>query len=150
MSNFFQIICKIGIFMICAQAVVHFRPQEAYEKYLKLLVSAMVLIQLFIPVSRILFHGDSEELAMKSQAFLEGLEAQISAAESKAFEQDALLEQMTLEEVRRRVEESQAVQSGEQQNIPDTTDNTVQIEKIQVEKIQVQLQTDFTEAISTE
>jgi len=100
--------------MICAQAVIHFRPQEAYEKYLKLLVSAMVLIQLFLPVSRILFHGDSEELAMKSQAFLEGLEAEMSAAESKAYETDTLLEQMTLEEVRRRVEEARAAEeSGE-------------------------------------
>ena len=46
----FQAICRVGIFMICAQAIVHFRPKEAYEKYLKLLVSAMVLVQLFLPL----------------------------------------------------------------------------------------------------
>ena len=34
----FQAICRVGMFMICAQAIVHFRPNEAYEKYLKLLV----------------------------------------------------------------------------------------------------------------
>ena len=109
MEGLFQAICRIGIFMICAQAVVHFRPQEAYEKYLKLLVSAMVLIQLFLPVSRILFHGDREGLAAKSQAFLEGLEEEMSAAENKAFETDALLEQMTLEEIRKRLEETSAM-----------------------------------------
>lgn len=26
---FFQTICRVGIFMICAQAMIHFRPQEA-------------------------------------------------------------------------------------------------------------------------
>lgn len=92
--------------MICAQAVVHFRPQAAYEKYLKLLVSAMVLIQLFLPVSRLLFHGSGEELEKETQAFLEGLEEELSAAESRAYETDALLEQMTLEEIRRRAEEA--------------------------------------------
>ncbi|MDE6926541.1 MAG: hypothetical protein K2P59_15025, partial [Acetatifactor sp.] len=62
MNSLFQTICRIGIFMICAQTVIHFRPQESYEKYLKLLVSAMVLIQMFLPVSRLLFHGDGGEL----------------------------------------------------------------------------------------
>lgn len=107
-NGLLQTICRIGIFMICAQAVVHFRPQAAYEKYLKLLVSVMVLIQLLFPVSRILFHGDGDELERKTQAFLEGLEAEMSAAESRAFEADALLEQMTLEELRRRAEEAEA------------------------------------------
>lgn len=105
MNGLFQTICRIGIFMICAQTVIHFRPEESYEKYLRLLVSVMVLIQLFLPVGRLLFHGDSQELARKSEEFLGELEAEISAAEIRAYESDALLEQMTLEEIRRRVEE---------------------------------------------
>ncbi len=44
-NSLFQAICRVGIFMICAQAIVHFRPQEAYEKYLKLLISVMVLVR---------------------------------------------------------------------------------------------------------
>ena len=47
----FDAICRVGIFLICARTVVHFRPKGAYEKYLKLLVSAMVLIQLLFPMS---------------------------------------------------------------------------------------------------
>ncbi len=106
MDSLFQAICRMGIFMICAQAVVHFRPQESYEKYLKLLVSAMVLIQMLLPIGRLLFWGDGGELAAKSEDFLEGLEAEMAAAENRANEADALLEQMTLEEVRQRVEEA--------------------------------------------
>ncbi|MCM1064094.1 MAG: hypothetical protein NC420_06370 [Eubacterium sp.] len=142
MDNLFRSICRIGVFMICAQAVIHFRPQETYEKYLKLLVSAMVLIQLFLPVSRLLFHGDGEEIAAKSQAFLEGLEAEISAAEGRAHEADALLEQMTLEEIRRRVEEARAAQeeAGREDGMADDViGDAVQIDQIQVEEIKVQI-----------
>ncbi len=112
MNGLLQTICQIGIFMICAQAVVHFRPQEAYEKYLKLLVSAMVLIQLFLPVSRFLFRGGGGDLEQKTQEFLEGLNEEMSAAERRAYETDALLEQMTLEEIRRRVEETASGETG--------------------------------------
>ena len=48
-QQFFQIVCRLGIFMVCARLLIHFRAQESYEKYLKLLVSVMILIQLFLP-----------------------------------------------------------------------------------------------------
>ena len=49
-SFFYKSICQVGIFMICSQAIIHFRPNRSYEKYLKLLVSVMILIQLLHPV----------------------------------------------------------------------------------------------------
>ena len=141
-SNLFQTICRIGIFMICAQAIVHFRPQEAYEKYLKLLVGSMILIQLFLPVGRLLFRGDGQELALKSEELLEELEAEIAAAEINALETEALLEQMTLEEVRRRVEEANVLEeeSDEATNseAENSESNVIEIET--VEKINVQIQ----------
>lgn len=111
-SSLFQTICRIGIFMICAQAIVHFRPEGAYEKYLKLLVGSMILIQLFLPVGRLLFWGDGQELALKSEKFMEELEEEMAAAEKNALETEAILEQMTLEEVRRRVEEVRTLEEG--------------------------------------
>lgn len=160
MNSLFQTICRIGIFMICAQTVIHFRPQESYEKYLKLLVSAMVLIQIFLPVSRLLFHGNSEDLEAKSREFLEGLEAEMSAAERKALETDALLEEMTLEEIRRRVgEEDMPDDAGDHgrdaahgmaDEEDDTPEDTVQIERIQVGEIRVQLQTESPETVPAE
>ena len=115
-SNLFQTICRIGIFMICAQAIVHFRPEGAYEKYLKLLVGSMILIQLFLPVGRLLFRGDGHELALKSEEFMKELEAEMAAAEISALETEALLEQMTLEEVRRRMEEAGALEENGEVN----------------------------------
>lgn len=48
---------QIGIFMICAQAALHFKPSAKYEKYLKLLISVMVLVQLLNPLLRLFSSG---------------------------------------------------------------------------------------------
>lgn len=106
-SIFLQTICRIGIFMICAQAVIHFRPREAYEKYLKLLVSAMVLIQLFLPVGSFLLGGGMEQTLKRLELLRVQLEQEMDSAAREAADTDKLLEQMTLEEVRKRVEEQE-------------------------------------------
>lgn len=113
-SVLFQAICRTGIFMICAQAIVHFRPQESYEKYLKLLVSVMVLLQLFLPLGSFLAGIGKEEAAGQLGTFRKSLEQSMEEARKRAEETDAILEQMTLEEVRRRME-AQADQGAETQ-----------------------------------
>lgn len=105
-SLLFRTICRVGIFMICAQAVIHFRPRESYEKYLKLLVSVMVLIQLFLPLGGILLGGGVEEVLAGLEEFREALEQEMETAAREAEAADALLEEMTLEEVRQRMEEA--------------------------------------------
>ena len=114
LNSFFQAICRVGIFMICAQALLHFRAQETYEKYLKMLVSIMILIQLFIPVGVFFMGGKGDETAVALRQFKQDMEAGIQAAEETAAVADAILEQMTLEEVRSRMEEQAAEQAEEQ------------------------------------
>ena len=40
---------QIAVFIICAQTLLHFRAKESYEKYIKLLISMMVLLFLLKP-----------------------------------------------------------------------------------------------------
>lgn len=40
-------ICKLGIFLVFAQTILHLRPKSSYERYLKLLLGGMVLLQVF-------------------------------------------------------------------------------------------------------
>ena len=110
----FQAICRTGIFMICAQAIVQFRPNESYEKYLKLLVSVMILIQLFLPIGRLFTGVGRMEADALSDSFRESLEQEMEEAERQAKEAETLLQQMTLEEVRRRLEEQVAVSGKEE------------------------------------
>lgn len=46
---FLESVKKIGVFMIFAQVLIHFKPAIKYEKYLKLLISVMVLVQFLNP-----------------------------------------------------------------------------------------------------
>ena len=99
--------------MICAQAIVQFRPHESYEKYLKLLVSVMILIQLFLPIRNLLNGVDGADADALLNSFRQSLEQEMTDARRQAEEADALLEQMTLEEVRRRMEEQSAAAQGD-------------------------------------
>lgn len=141
-DSFFQAICRVGIFMICARAVIHFRPQEAYEKYLKLLVSVMVLVQLFLPLGGFLLSGGGQEAAEGLSRFGAELEESMRTATENAAKTDALIEQMTLEEVRRALEgqeEEKAAQTGEG-NEEKTEENGLDIEPIEpVEPIVIDL-----------
>ena len=58
MQWLYRVIGQAGIFLICAQTVVHFRPKESYDKYLKLLLSVMLLLQLLQPVLTMFGGGD--------------------------------------------------------------------------------------------
>lgn len=109
--------------MICAQAIVHFRPQESYEKYLKLLVSVMVLVQLFLPLGSFLAGVSGEDARGQLESFRESLEQSMEKARQQAEETDALLEQMTLEEVRRRMEKQ--VAAAETQDEQDVNLQTI-------------------------
>lgn len=107
----FQAICKVGIFLICAQAIVHFRPREAYEKYLKLLVGIMILLQLFLPIGSFLLGSGMGRVADRLEAFRQGLEEEMGLAAEEADRAEETLERMTLEEVRRRMEEQAALEA---------------------------------------
>lgn len=137
-NSFFQAICRVGIFMICAQAILHFRPQEVYEKYLKLLVSIMVLIQLFLPIGGLLVGGDTGAAAQALEEFKREMEQSLREAEENAASAEAILERMTLEEVRNRVEEQKraAEETGETAggNVENVEIRVEEVEPINLEK----------------
>lgn len=53
-------ICSLAVFIICAQTIVHFRPKASYEKYLKILVSIFILMQLLQAVETV-FSGQARD-----------------------------------------------------------------------------------------
>jgi len=52
--EFLQSIKSMSIFLICAQTLIHFKPKGSYEKYIRLLVSIMLLVQLMEPMGTLL------------------------------------------------------------------------------------------------
>lgn len=118
--------------MICAQAIVQFRPNESYEKYLKLLVSVMVLVQLFLPIGKLFTGSGRMEADALLASFRENLEQGMEEARRQAEETDALLQQMTLEEVRRRMEEREAASGKKEEGVAKDEDveETVKTEDV--------------------
>ncbi len=84
MQWLYRVIGQVGIFLICAQTVVHFRPKESYEKYLKLLLSVMLLLQLLQPVLTALSGGDGWNAQEQVAGFTEELQTVLTKASEQA------------------------------------------------------------------
>lgn len=61
------IIKQVSIFVICAQMILHFKAEQKYGKYLKLLIGVMVLVQLFVPLMSLF--GQGEEIFVKNMTY---------------------------------------------------------------------------------
>ena len=77
MQWLYRVIGQAGIFLICAQTVVHFRPKESYDKYLKLLLSVMLLLQLLQPVLTMFGGGDGWNAEEQVTGFMQELQKEI-------------------------------------------------------------------------
>lgn len=60
MNELIELIKRIGIFMIAAQAVLHFAPGQKYEKYIKLIIGTLILLQFATPMSGILSRAETD------------------------------------------------------------------------------------------
>ena len=105
-ARLLEVVKQVGIFMICAQMILHFKPAESYGKYLRLLMSTMVLVQLIVPVFGLL-KGKGEEAFGDRVSFYDGaLEENMEKINRTGAMAEEMLERMTLEEVRNRMEAS--------------------------------------------
>lgn len=102
---------QIGIFMICAQTIMHFRPKEVYGKYLRLLFSVMILVQILQPFSNLFFGGSGIEMQKSIQQFQSKLDESMAEAARRAAFSEEQLQRMSLEEVQERIT-AQEAESG--------------------------------------
>lgn len=104
-SAFLKSVCQIGIFMVCAQTITHFRPNSSYEKYMKLLVSVMVLIQILQPVSSLFHLGGGRGQKERIRQFEEQFGAGMAGRMEEISRAEQILENMTLREVQKALEQ---------------------------------------------
>lgn len=148
----FDIIRRVGIFMICAQMIVHLKPNESYAKYLKLLMSIMVMVQIIFPVMQLLgSQWDGTIFADRVRAYglmLQGEKGgtDITNAADQMLEEYARqeiqsrLEQQAREEAAESGAENRAEADAEDQENGDTTlqgENVKEVERIAIDRIEV-------------
>lgn len=113
MNTLVETIQKIGIFLIAAQAIMHFAPGTAYTKYIKLIAGIMVLVMFLSPVYQIITgeiifssldagrYGIAEERA-ETQGLSMRWEEMESYIEKQTWKQETVLEQM-VDEIKSRL-----------------------------------------------
>lgn len=105
MDKLVETIQEIGIFLIAAQAIIHFAPGTIYTKYMKLIVGIMVLFFFLSPVYQIITGeilswpsdtADCEinEDRIKTQVLSVKWEEMESYIENQTWKQETVLEQM--------------------------------------------------------
>lgn len=132
---FLNTVKQVGIFIICAQAVMHFKRNESYEKYLKLLVSMMVMVQLLIPVFSMFKAGSADGFSDRIAAYSKQLETNIEEIEFIEILAEEKIKEMTLEEVEERIKRSQEESSEENMGEEDKSkedSNVIRIEDVEV------------------
>ncbi len=130
-NRLLEVIKQVGIFMICAQMIVHFKPSEKYNKYIKLLVSIMVLVQLAVPVFGILGGIENNEFYGKVDFYNSFISDCMQEVNLTTENSEILLHDMTMEEVKTRLNNCQSEQPPEM-NEEEKVGVTIQIGKIEV------------------
>lgn len=134
-------VCQIAVFMICAQAIAHFRPKESYEKYLRMLLSVMILIQIFQPFCKLFFGVTGQELSASVESFQRELDISMEEAAEQSVLAGEKLETMSLLEVQERMVEQEELAEREKL---DKEENVEKQEKMDV-KEEVEEQEKLTE-----
>ncbi len=137
-ESWFEVIKQVGIFMICAQMLLHFKASENYGKYIRLLMSMMVLIQLAVPLSGLLRGRTGENLAQGLTRYETLLTEQRGEINEACIQAEQLLEELTLEEIKTRINNQKTEESGQRE---DTSEETADAKTapVTIEPIEISL-----------
>lgn len=90
---------RVAVFIICAQTLLHFRAKESYEKYIKLLISMMVLMLLLNPFFSGKFGTESDFLEQMIAKHEKELEENIFSMETNQEKVEEIVMSMSMEAV---------------------------------------------------
>lgn len=76
--SFLEFMKRIGIFLVCAQSIMHFTAGKSYEKYIKLLIGVMVLGQFIIPVRALFAGSENAEIGEMVERFQKEMETALN------------------------------------------------------------------------
>lgn len=84
-DDLFSVVQKLGIFIILSQTLLHFRPNEEYEKYIKILCNIIILSMFIVPVLGLFQKDIGNEFEVQVKAYQKKME-QIEVPVEKQLE----------------------------------------------------------------
>lgn len=138
-EQLFGLIRQVGIFIVCAQTIAHFRPRGSYEKYLKLLVSIMIMVQIVLPVLNMLGSGEKIDPAAVMKRYESILSGEGEMINITTVTAEEMVEEMTLREINSRLNNLEEWQeAGNTETVQtDTGNEESEIELVVIEKVEV-------------
>lgn len=85
-GEFLESLGKLTVFVICAQMLVYFRPKRVYEKYLRLLMNLLILMQLLLPIGNFLRGGTELDLRAQYEAFQRRVEEYMEGTALRTYD----------------------------------------------------------------
>lgn len=125
MGTIVENIREIGIFMIAAQAVMHFAPGKQYEKYIKLIASVMILLMFVNP-----FVSGAEDIEAEWEAGMEQMIQQLEVYETEQDGQNLWGSTMVKDTAMGQIEEE----------VRSRLNLTIEDEEYQVAEVEIQLE----------
>ena len=130
MSALLTKIGQLAAFLICAQTLIHFRAKDSYEKYIKLLVSMMLLILLVEPIMGLFGKTNKEEFLTRMNTYEEQLQGILESPQLETEEIELILQNITRQKVEEGVVAVQE-QVPAQEEATEVMGVSVEVEKIQ-------------------
>lgn len=139
MNGLLKDITDMAVFLVCAQTLLHFRAKDSYEKYIRLLISMMLLLLLITPVLELLGAKGNNGFWDKITSYEQKMEEVMGKGLLQEEEIEELLQQITKKNVETGVGYVQSLQesnapeeTGGTDAMPGQTESPIVIEKIEI------------------
>ena len=107
LAVFLDLVKRVGIFIIIGQTIQHFGINKKYEKYMKLVISIMVVAQIVFAFGVYMKQFQKQGLFVSGSQYRKEWDINMSKVEEKMKEYSRLVTQKAEEEIR-EIEESQS------------------------------------------
>lgn len=140
MNYLLEILGRIGIFIVLVQTLLHFKANESYEKYIRMLTNIMILSMLIIPIISIFKKNIPQEMNRQIAFYQQQLlEIENENSIEQKIEDDRLIQDQILDayeqEIKSKINNSSTENSYEVKEVNVTgieADGSYDEEKLQI------------------
>ncbi|HKM04680.1 MAG TPA: stage III sporulation protein AF [Lachnospiraceae bacterium] len=144
-----EMIKKLGIFIILSQTIVHFCPNNSYERYIRMLVGIMIISLVIIPIGGMFFSQAEFDYATRLREFEKEYDKAVGGVEFKKELNKNVSDKEIIKETEEKVKSSlnNAIQEINKKDA--LTENSYIFNFYVVSKVEIQMVEDNTYLLIT-
>ena len=126
---------QVASFLICAGMLLHFRAKESYEKYIRLIISMMLLLLLVQPFFSIMAGGKSDNLLWLIKSYEAKMDTSLLSLQPGEQDMETVLKSLA-GQAASQIQAEADVQYMEEGNIGTET-GMMEVEEVRIEQIEI-------------